>query len=69
VCCASKTGLDICTWGIPAEARISVVTESSILPESDVREKFKRVKPLSEISVTQRGESFRGWTFSMPCGA
>jgi len=45
---------------IPAEARIPVVTESSISQESEVREKFRRVKPLKEISVTQRG-----WTLDV----
>ena len=45
---------------VPVEARIAIVTESSISPESDVREKFRRVKPLKEISVTQRG-----WTLDV----
>ena len=45
---------------IPVDARIAVVTESEIAPESEVREKFKRVKPLKEISVTQRG-----WTLDV----
>ena len=39
----------------PAAARITVVTESQISPAAEVREKFRRVKPLKEISVTQRG--------------
>jgi hypothetical protein len=30
---------------IPAEARIPVVTEKEIVPETEVREKFRRVKP------------------------
>ena len=41
----------------PPEARILVVTESRIAPAAEVHEKFRRVKPLKEISVTQRGES------------
>ena len=45
---------------IPAEARIPVVTESRICSAAEVREKFKRVKPLKEISVTQRG-----WTLDV----
>ena len=45
---------------IPADARIPVVTESRISPAAEVREKYKRVKPLKEISVTQRG-----WTLDV----
>jgi type II restriction enzyme len=45
---------------IPADARIAVVTEKEIIPETEVREKFKRIKPLKEISVTQRG-----WTLDV----
>ncbi|MGB7768717.1 MAG: DpnI domain-containing protein, partial [Verrucomicrobiia bacterium] len=45
---------------IPADARIGVVTESQISPATEVREKFKRVKPLKDISVTQRG-----WTLDV----
>ena len=45
---------------IPADARISVVTESRISPAVEVRDRFKRVKPLKEISVTQRG-----WTLDV----
>ena len=45
---------------IPVEARIAVVTEKEIIPETEVREKFKRVKPLKDISVKQRG-----WTLDV----
>jgi type II restriction enzyme len=45
---------------IPVEARIAVVTEKEIVPETEVREKFKRVKPLKDISVAQRG-----WTLDV----
>jgi type II restriction enzyme len=45
---------------IPVEARIPVVTESQIAPAAEVREKFRHVKPLKEISVTQRG-----WTLDV----
>jgi type II restriction enzyme len=45
---------------IPADARIAVVTEKEIVPETEVREKFKRIKPLKDISVTQRG-----WTLDV----
>ena len=57
---AGWIGCNIALSRIPVEARIAVVTESSISPESDVREKFRRVKPLKEISVTQRG-----WTLDV----
>jgi hypothetical protein len=45
---------------VPADARIAVVTESRALPDSEVRERFKRVKPLKDIPVTQRG-----WTLDV----
>ena len=45
---------------IPAEARIPVVTNSEISPAHEVREKFKRVNPLKEISVKERG-----WTLEV----
>ena len=45
---------------VPAEARIPVVTESNITPESEVREKFRHVKPLKDISVKERG-----WTLDV----
>jgi len=38
----------------------AIVTDSSETPASEVREKFKRVKPLENISVTQRG-----WTLDV----
>jgi len=45
---------------IPTDARISVVSNSQITSAADVREKFKRVKPLKEISVKERG-----WTLDV----
>ena len=57
---AGWIGCNIALHRIPIEARIAIVTESSISPESDVREKFRRVKPLKEISVAQRG-----WTLDV----
>ncbi len=45
---------------IPADARISIVTETKIIPATEVREKFKRVKPFKNLSVTQRG-----WTLDV----
>lgn len=45
---------------IPGEARIPIVTNAQIIPATEVREKFKKVKPLKDISVTQRG-----WTLDV----
>ncbi len=45
---------------IPVDARIAVVTESRVTPVNEVREKFRRVKPLKEISVKERG-----WTLDV----
>lgn len=45
---------------VPAEARISIITESQISLESQVREKFLRVKPLKEIHIKERG-----WTLDV----
>jgi type II restriction enzyme len=45
---------------IPADARIPVVTEGAVLPTSEVRARFKRVKPLSEIKAKERG-----WTLDV----
>jgi type II restriction enzyme len=40
---------------IPTDARISIVTESKVISPTEVREKFKRVKPLEEIKGSERG--------------
>jgi type II restriction enzyme len=45
---------------IPVEARIAMVTETQIVSANEVREQFKKVKPLKEISVKQRG-----WTLDV----
>ncbi len=45
---------------IPQEARIPVITESQISTAAEVREKVKRVKPLKDISIQQRG-----WTLDV----
>jgi type II restriction enzyme len=57
---AGWIGCNIALGRIPVEARIAVVTESSVAPASEVRAQFRRVKPLSEISVAQRG-----WTLDV----
>jgi len=45
---------------IPIDARIAVVTESRVTPVKEVREKFRRVKPLGEIQAKERG-----WTLDV----
>jgi type II restriction enzyme len=45
---------------IPADARISIVTEKQIVSPKEVRAQFKRVKPLAEIGVKERG-----WTLDV----
>jgi type II restriction enzyme len=57
---AGWVGCNIALNRVPVEARILVVTESTVMPASEVREKFRRVKPLKDISVTQRG-----WTLDV----
>ncbi len=57
---AGWVGCNFALNRIPTDARIPIVTESRISPAVEVREKFKRVKPLKEISVTQRG-----WTLDV----
>ena len=57
---AGWVGCNIALNRVPVEARISVVTDSEVLSEKEVREQFRRVKPLKEISVKQRG-----WTLDV----
>ncbi|HZF00739.1 MAG TPA: DpnI domain-containing protein, partial [Methylomirabilota bacterium] len=57
---AGWIGCNIALNRIPIEARISLVTERQIVSENEVREKFKKVKPLKDISVSQRG-----WTLDV----
>lgn len=45
---------------IPTGAYLAVVTESSVTSESEVREKFHRIKPLKDISAKERG-----WTLDV----
>lgn len=45
---------------IPADARIAIVTESRFISPTEVREQFKRVKPLAEIGIKERG-----WTLDV----
>ena len=57
---AGWVGCNFALNRMPVEARIPVVTESRISPATEVREKFKRVKPLKEIGVKERG-----WTLDV----
>jgi type II restriction enzyme len=57
---AGWVGCNIALNRIPVEARIFVVTESEVSPEKEVREQFRRVKPLKDIPITQRG-----WTLDV----
>jgi len=57
---AGWVGCNIALNRVPAEARIAIVTGSQIAPAAEVRAKYKRVKPLENISVTQRG-----WTLDV----
>jgi hypothetical protein len=51
---AGWVGCNFALNRVPVEARISVVTESEVSPEKVVREQFRRVKPLKEITVGRR---------------
>jgi type II restriction enzyme len=57
---AGWVGCNIALNRVPVEARISVVTDSEVLSEKEVREQFRRVKPLKDIPITQRG-----WTLDV----
>ncbi len=57
---AGWVGCNIALNRVPAEARIGVVMESRITTERDVRAQFRRVKPLAEIGVKERG-----WTLDV----
>jgi type II restriction enzyme len=51
---AGWVGCNIALQQIPVDARIPVVKEAVVIPAAEVRERFKRVKPLAEIKVEQR---------------
>jgi type II restriction enzyme len=57
---AGWVGCNFALNRIPADARISIVTENQITPPEEVREKFRKVKPLKELSVKERG-----WTLDV----
>jgi type II restriction enzyme len=57
---AGWIGCNIALHQIPAEARIALVKESQVTPVAEVRSQFRKVKPLGEIKVTERG-----WTLDV----
>ena len=57
---AGWVGCNIALHQIPADARITIVKEAVVISAVEVRERFKRVKPLGEIKVEQRG-----WTLDV----
>jgi len=52
---AGWVGCNIALNLIPPDARIAVVEESRVISEKVVREKYRRAKPLKELSVVERG--------------
>lgn len=57
---AGWVGCNIQMTRIPLDARIAVVRDGNETPAAQVREKFRRVKPLKDISVKERG-----WTLDV----
>ena len=59
-CRAGWVGCNIDLYRIPLDARIAAVRAGEVVPEEQVRALFRRVKPLEEISVNERG-----WTLDV----
>jgi type II restriction enzyme len=57
---AGWVGCNIALHRIPADARISIVTDSQVASPKNVRAQFRRVKPLAEIKAKERG-----WTLDV----
>jgi len=57
---AGWVGCNIALHRIPVDARIGVVSDSQVLPAKQVREQFRRVKPLAELGIRERG-----WTLDV----
>ena len=57
---AGWIGCNIALNRVPIDARIWLINESAIISEDEVRSQFRRVKPLKDISVDQRG-----WTLEV----
>src|SRR5262249_38071767 len=57
---AGWTGCNIALNRIPADARITIVSECQVTTPNDVRDRFRRIRPLREIPVRNRG-----WTLDV----
>jgi type II restriction enzyme len=57
---AGWIGCNIALDRIPIDARIPLVSNRTITPAKAVREQFKKVKPLEQISIKERG-----WTLDV----
>jgi type II restriction enzyme len=57
---AGWVGCNFALDRIPIDARINVIRDQIISPAGEVRARFRKVKPLSELSVTERG-----WTLDV----
>lgn len=57
---AGWVGCNIVLKNIPPDARISLITEGTLAPPQSVRDSFRRLKPLQEIGVKERG-----WTLDV----
>jgi type II restriction enzyme len=57
---AGWVGCNFALDRIPIDARIDLVKERVVLPASEVRQRFKKVKKLQELPV-----SLRGWTLDV----
>jgi type II restriction enzyme len=57
---AGWVGCNIALHRSPIDARIGVVADSRVLPAKEVRARFRRVKPLAELTTGERG-----WTLDV----
>lgn len=57
---AGWVGCNIALHQIPIEARIYIVNEGKIIAADEVRESYRRVKPLAKLPV-----ALRGWTLDV----
>ena len=57
---AGWIGCNIALDRIPVDARIAVVTQGAVIPASEVRAKYRHVKPLQELRAKERG-----WTLDV----
>ena len=57
---AGWVGCNFALDRIPVDARIDLVRDRAVAPVVEVRARFQKVKPLQELSVTERG-----WTLDV----